>query len=462
MASNAPKTPGSAKAGGKKASSPPPSNERLKTSPELFTEGPLTQVVSSLPIWEASNILTQRQQLPWTTDPDGKLSYTRDVKDGEGAICFWVADNIEEEHPSALASAAALAVIDTFDIRAACMHLIFAAHASQMDNPWEQEIVIDDRQLEAYLGLQRRTDKNRQEKLALIEEIAKQPCKITTLISWPSKGRRKGFTLEEGRLWHLMGTRYHYQQDIFGNKELSGITFVIKAGLWAKYFLNEETAREQGLPAQKGTLPKALLESIMSVWQHRAGAARLMVWLLFKSQLTQQHPLQVRTLMEVAYGTDKVEQARKDHQLRKRMANAWDEDLLALHERGWELQFDEATYAEDIQPSGFGRSDGRRPRGFFEDLLKAKLWVRLPNEWGMAHLEAAQSEQAQANLDQVEAVPAITPEQIRELRVERGWSQRKLAAVAGISQGMISMMERGDRSISDENEATLRRVFDFM
>lgn len=467
MASNHSNASKPAKAKGKKAGALHPSNERLKTSPELFTQGPLTQVVSSLPIWEASNILTQRQQLPWTTDPDGKLSYTRDVKDGEGAICFWVADNLEEEHPSALAGAAALAVIDTFDIRAACMHLIFAAHASQMENPWEQEIVIDDRQLEAYLGLQRRTDKNRQEKLALIEEIAKQPCKITTLISWPSKGRRKGFTLEEGRLWHLMGTRYHYQQDIFGNKELSGITFVIKAGLWAKYFLHEETAQEQGLPTQKGTLPKALLESVMSVWQQRTGAARLMVWLLFKSQLTCQHPLQVRTLMEVAYGTDKVEEARNSHQLRKRISNAWDDDLLALHERGWELQFDEATYPEEIQPFSFGRSERRRPRGFFEDLLKAKIWVRLPNEWGIAQLEAAQSEQIQVNsgsgnLAETEATSQLTSEQIKALRTERCWSQRKLAAVTGISQGMISMMERGDRAISAENEATLRRVFDFM
>ena len=132
--------------------------ERPKTNPDLFDQGSLTKVTSSLPIWEASNILTQRQQLPWTTDPDGKLIYSHEVNDGQGAICFWVADNTEEEHPAALAGAAALAVIDTFDIRAACIHLILAAHASQMERPWEEELVIDDRQIEAYLGLQRRTD----------------------------------------------------------------------------------------------------------------------------------------------------------------------------------------------------------------------------------------------------------------------------------------------------------------
>jgi len=79
----------------------PATGDRPKTSPDLFEKGELTKVNSSLPIWEASNILTQQRQLPWTTDPDGKLSYSRDVNDGQGAICFWVADNTEEEQPSA-------------------------------------------------------------------------------------------------------------------------------------------------------------------------------------------------------------------------------------------------------------------------------------------------------------------------------------------------------------------------
>ena len=305
---------------------------RLQTTQDLFENSDLTKVTSSLPIWEASNILTQRQHLPWKTDPDGKLIYSREVNDGQGAICFRVADNTEDEHPSTLAGAAALAVIDTFDIRAACMHLIFAAHASQMERPWEQELVIDDRQIEGYLGLQRRTDKNRQEKLALIEEIVKQPCKITTFISWPGEGRRKKFTVEEGRLWHLMGTRYHYQQDLLGEKQLTGMSFVVKAGLWAKYFLNEDSSPEQPLPGSESVLSKSLLESVMSLWQHRSGAARLMVWLLFKSHLSWLHTIPVRTLMEVAYGTQKVQDAQDDNQLRKKLTNTWDEDLLALHD----------------------------------------------------------------------------------------------------------------------------------
>lgn len=443
-----------------KTSSKASASDRPQSSPDLFESGSLTKVTSSLPIWEASNILTQRQQLPWSTDPDGKLIYSRDVNDGQGAICFWVADNTEEEHPSALAGAAALAVIDTFDIRAACMHLIFAAYASQMERPWEQELVIDDRQIEAYLGLQRRTDKNRQEKLALIEEIVKQPCKITTFISWPGQGKRKKFTVEEGRLWHLLGTRYHYQQDLFGEKQVTGMSFVVKAGLWAKYFLHEEDSQEPNLTGSQGVLSKSLLESVMSLWQHRAGAARLMVWLLFKSHLSRLYTIPVRTMMEVAYGTEKIRDAQDDNQLRKKLTNTWDEDLLALHDRGWQINFDSDTYPLDIQPSGFGRENNRRPRGFFEQLLTAKLEIRPPESWDLTQMDAA-VEPAEGTETEL-VVVGLTGAEIKKMRTAKGWSQRKLANLTGISQGLISMMENETRSISEDNESILRRTLEYM
>jgi DNA-binding transcriptional regulator YiaG len=443
-----------------KASSKALSSDRPQTSPDLFEKGTLTKVTSSLPIWEASNILTQSQHLPWTTDPDGKLIYSRDVNDGKGAICFWVADDTEAEHPSTLAGAAALAVIDTFDMRAACMHLIFAAYASQMEKPWEQELVIDDRQLESYLGLQRRTDKNRQEKLELIEEIVKQPCKIATFISWPRQGKSKAFTVEEGRLWHLLGTRYHYQQGIFGEKQLSGMSFVIKAGLWAKYFLNEDDTQDQNSPSSKGVLSKSLLENVMSLWQHRAGAARLMVWLLFKSQLNRLYTIPVRVLMEVAYGPDKVRAAKHDNQLRKKLTNTWDEDLLALHDRGWQIQFDAKSYPSDIQPSGFGRENVRRPRGFFDQLLEAQLGIMPPESWNLAHLESATESTDETNSELM--VPALSGSDVKSQRIARGWSQRKLANLTGISQGLVSMIENETRSVTEANESILKQTFEYM
>jgi hypothetical protein len=352
----------------KKASKPelsqlPTPSDRPETSPDLFAESQATRMASALPIWEASTILTQSTDLPWQDDAEGRLCYAKDVGDGQGAIHFWVSDNLEDEYPVALAGAAALAVVETFDIRAACMHLIYAAHATQRDRPWEQDLVIDDRQIESYLGLKKRTDKNRREKLALIEELVKQPCKITTFISW-SASNKKEITLEKGRLWHLLGTRYHYQQALDGSKDLVGMSFIVRAGLWAKYFLNEEGRKNKTAHNQYGMLPKTLLETVMSIWQHREGAARLMVWLLFKTQFNRRQPLSVQTLMEVAYGEQKVEQARQSSEARKKVVNAWDEELLALHDLGWSIHFARDLSARN-STSGFWSREYAAPARIF-------------------------------------------------------------------------------------------------
>jgi len=433
--------------------------DRPPTNPSLFINSQNNPMASALPIWEASNILTQRQHLPWISDPDGKLCYTKDIGNGQGAVHFWVSENLEDEYPSTLAGAAALAVVDTFDIRAACMHLIYAAHAIELQQPWEQDLVIDDRQIEAYLGLKKRTDKNRQEKLALIEEIARQPCKITTFISWPTQGKVKGFTVEEGRLWHLLGTRYHYQKDLLGHKELVGITFTVRAGLWAKYFLNEEGHRHKSAHYQVSNLSQTVLESVMSVWQHREGAARLMVWLVFKTQFNRRCPLRVQTLMEVAYGAEKVEMARYHSEVRKKLANTWDEDLLTLHDRGWQLQFDPTTYPIEIQPVGFGRDNLQRPRGFFEQLLNATLWITP---------ELRNGHDFPSPVHQCPDVPLISPSvtelltgtDVKQFRLHKNWSQRKLASLSGMSQGLISLIENGERAITPETDEILRATFE--
>lgn len=430
-------------------------SDKLPTSPNLFANSEAARMTVALPIWEASNILTQGNDLAWAKDSNGKLCYARQVGDGTGSIYFWVTEDIEDEHPATLAGAAALACIDTFDIRAACMHLLYAAHATQLEKPWEQELVIDDRQIEEYLGLKKRTDKNRQQKLALIEEIAKQPSKITTYVSWPTQGKKKGFTVEEGRLWHVVGTRYHYQHDLLGKKELVGMTFIVRPGQWAKYFLSEE----EGSP-YCGNLSTSLLQGVMQVWQHREGAARLMVWLLFKSRVDRQLPISVQTLMEVAYGSQKIHEARENSELRKKLARGWDEDLLTLTEHGWEITFDPQSYPEDIQPAGFGRGSRLRPRGFFEKLLSAWIWIEPPKYLSSSTVAPLEKNNYKLSLVQADLPQLLTGDQIKQLRASRGWTQRKLAALTKMSQGLVCLIENNARPVSSENNERLREVFE--
>lgn len=435
--------------------------DRTQSSPDLFINSTTTSMASALPIWEASSILAQRKDLPWSNDSNGKLCYSKDVENGKGAVLFWVTEDLDHEYPATLAGAAALAVIDAFDIRAACMHLIYAAHATQLDRPWEQEFVIDDRQIEDYLGLKKRTDKNRQQKLALIKEIAQQPCQITTFISWPTQGKARGFTVSETRLWQMLEIQYHYDSDLFGNKELVGLTFRVKAGYWAKHFLNQEDRADLTTYYQTSILSKALLEDVMRVWQQREGAVRLMIWLLFKTKADVKHSLSVQTLMEIAYGSQKIEAAKLDNRLRNKLANTWDEDLLILHDRGWQLHFHSETYCPEIQPLAFGRSNHSRPRSFFEQLLSAHIWISPPdgfNQKAIVPERSSKSTVLQSVLP-TKAQHTITGVEVRTLRNKKGWTQRQLASLTGLSQSLIQLIEKNQRTITRETQEVLERAF---
>lgn len=429
-----------------------------KDSANIFSDDAITPVPTSLPLIEASNILSRGPSLDWQTDPDGRLSYSPDFgSHGEGAIHFWVTKETSlppGEKPTGLATAAALAVINSFDIRAACMHLVYAAYASQNasqeDNLWDQDIVIDDRQLEKYLGLQKRTDLNRQQKLSLIRDLVEQPCKITTFVSLKSTDKQKGFTISEGRLWHLVETRYHYQQELLNEQgQLEGLTFVVRPGSWAQHYLSDEKKTSTNIS-------KHLLEKVMGIWQHREGAARLMLWLIFQSE----RPMySVEHLMEIAYGKQRLDDARRDRKIRSRVSNAWDEDLLFLHDQNWTLTFDDRTYPIDLRPLGFGRTSNRRQAGFFDNLLNAELSISPPLEWSSPQLPTSDTSSSEDS--DIELSTLLTAEAIKDERASRGWSQRYLAQLTGISQSRISRIESGKPITQDENDIIVK-AFDFL
>ena len=49
---------------------------------------------------------------------------------------------------------------------------------------------------------------------------------------------------------------------------------------------------------------------------------------------------------------------------------------------------------------------------------------------------------------------------IRQLRLEKGWSQEKLAEITGFHRTYIGMVERGERNIGLKNINQFSKVFD--
>ncbi len=436
------------------------------TNPDLFMNRNTHSFATCKLLWESVNVLTQRTDLLWQPDADGKLAYTRTLNDGRGKLIFWVTDDLEAQSPESLAGEAALTVIETFDIRAACMHLIYAAHVTTLDRPWEEEFVIDDTQISTYLGLDKRKDLTKEKRLKLIERIAEQPAQILTFLHWPQQGNIESFYVEKSRLWDV-AIGYHGQRDIFGGIKCTGLTIRCRAGMWAKYFLNKRGADDGAAFYQYGVLSKTLLQTINRVWQHSEGAARMLSWLSFKTRVSTNQTIMTATLMEVAYGLVKVTSAQRDRDLRSELANTWDNDLRILCDAGMMIEFDPITYPVEIQPDWTegGRGLNKRPNGFWDQLRTSKLKILPPQDIadGIAKLQRKKKKNTESgshpvSLKRSKQAPPLSGEQIKAAREAKGWSQEDLGKQVSRTKMWVSLIERGKRSIKPEDAAQLQDI----
>lgn len=453
-------------------------NETEPVSIHLFPDGKKHLFASSMVIWEACNVIAQNTSLPWQTDSDGRLIYEKVVQQGKGFIQF----HLDHCPPQLLKEQQAGQVMEQFDLRAACVHLIYAACATELDRPWEQEFILSDQQIATYLGLDKRKDLSKQERLKLITTIAQQPCLITTAINWPQQGKIPGFNLEEAPLWNLTGIEYHCQNDSQGNTRLVGITFTIRPGIWSQYFLNRQGYQEKNAFYQYGTLPKFILETIMRIWQHHEGAARILLWLLFKIRLGQTQPVKVSTLMGIGYGREKVTQAYANLKERKKLIRSFEADLEVLYDTGFHPYFDPITYPDEIQPLWFKLlqlpedneaqlqfwvEDGAKssritdipPRGKWQMLMNARiLGFEIPPQLKDNSKLSEYKKTTPAKLNKLAISSQLTGEQIKAARQRQGVSQRQLANELNKSQSWVRDIENGRLKLQPADEEKLRKV----
>ncbi len=456
---------------------------RVLTNPDLFPNGQNNPLASSMIIWEACNLLAKESVFPWQTDNNNKVYFERQVKQGKGNIEFRLTDDVSSDAPQILSFTDASSTIEAMDIRAACMHLIFAAYVSTIERPWEQEFAIDNKQIETYLGLDKRKDLSKAAKLTLIKTLVQQPCKLIATIDWPQQGKIKSFSVPEDRIWHLIAIDNHFQEDSQGYKHLVGMTFRIRAGMWAKYFLNKQGYKKRIAYYQYATLPKFLLTTVMTIWHQHEGTVRMMLWLLFKTRMGKQQRITILQLMYVAYGKEKVRQASLNREERKRLLRRFESDLEVLNHYQVKPVFDPVTYPTEIQPlwarlaaipddaeeaMEFWINDScsetsitnSAPRGKWNLLMNARiLQFELPPEWDkqLSHWESKKQRKTRRK-NQVKDSPHLTAQQIASARKSLGISQRKLAQQLGKSQSWMRDLEKGRFSAKPSDRLELMKV----
>lgn len=451
--------------------------------PDIFLNGKTNPFASSMVIWEACNILAQRGALPWQADDQGRLCYVRPVHRGQGEMQFRLAQNPEALSPTLMDVDPGHTALDGFDIRATCIHLIFAAYAVAADCPWQDEFVINDQHIEQYLGLDKRKDLTKLDKLTLIKDLVQQSCQLLVSLDWPRQGKVPAFSLAEHPVWQLLDTQYYFEVDNQGYRHLIGLGFTVRAGIWSKHFLNKQDYRRQTAFYQYGTLPQSLLFEIMSNWQQHEGAIRLLLWLLFKLRLGGDHRVTIRTLLRIAYGEERLVQATTVRGAHKRLLKTFESDLETLHCYGLNPIFDPDTYPLDIQPLWaraaqipddanealeFWANDAHldlsltdtAPRDKWQRLLNARLLgFELSEEWQQTQRRSAPRRRRRSATPQSRGpVNSLSGSAVRTARQHQNLTQRALAERIGKSQSWIRDVEKERFSISPSDQALLRQT----
>jgi len=449
--------------------------------PTIFLNGKTTPFASSMVVWEACNVLAQRQSLPWQADANHCLSYQRSIHRGRGNMQFRLATNPELANGLPVDYDQGLATLAQADIRAACLHLIFASYATTTDRPWDEPFILNDQHIEQYLGLAKRKDLAKLEKLTLIKALVYQACQLLVSLDWPRQGKVQGFALAEHSVWQLLHTQYYFETDDDGGRHLIGLSFTIQAGVWAKYFLNRQDYRKQTAFYQYGTLPQSLLLEVMGRWQQHEGAMRLLLWLVFKLRLGTDHRMTVRTLLRIAYGEDRLTEAITVRGAHKRLLKTFENDLEALYHYGLKPQFDPETYGPSIQPlwarvadipddaddalefwtddanSALSLTD-RAPRDKWQRLLNARLLgFELSDDWQQTVRQPKTKRRRQPK-SIPHPVDTLSSDAIKAARQQLNLSQRALAERLGKSQSWIRDVENGRFSIGACDRALLQDV----
>ena len=391
----------------------------------------------------------------WTKNADGQPVYRRHFSQGRVIEHYITSADPTSQSPEALAEHAAWQIVEQFGIPTAYLHLVFAAHAALQPAPWEGRFRLRGSDLLKTLGMAKRTDVAKPDKL---KEIAKQAELLGSVGVWVvwREGKRD-LTVRASRMWDVALDVHGQPGREAGGAAPTDITLTVRPGLWTEKFLNR-AGRDAGLALRHfGYLAQATLR--INPYQEEL-AAKLAVYLTIMSRLRATY--RVHTLLAAVEPASVLQQASSHRQQRYRFKRRWDEALLTLHEHRWQIDFDPLTYAVAIRPDWALPEElpphlRHLPSGYFAQLLAATLTLTPPEPIpsllaaGLALPTRAAPRAPVARLQGAD---------IRQARLAKGWSQQHLAALVGKSQQWVAFIERGQRTLQPEDHTTMRTLLD--
>ena len=432
------------------------------TEPTLYKKDEyFTPAATSAPM--VSSLRAQLRKDLWEKDPSGLAFFLHRSKGKSSNIIEHYITNPGDI--SLLPWDEALQIIDKFGTNTAKLHLIFAAHTMRQEQPWVNEFNLKISDLIEEIGWNN-NDYPKYEKIKTIAKHAFALDCLTVQATWVEGRHRKGglmASVETSRMWnvrvHLVG-----QQNLRGKVERPEEGFItVRPGLWTNSFLNKAGCEARKALYQFGYLAQDILK--IDPYQDDL-ALRLGLHLTVESRFHTSGTYKVQTLLEALLPKTVINEALVSFDKARKLTNRWNHALKALSElkRAFQIEFDPDTYSEALRPN----SKSRKPRGYFEKLLAAKITIHPPAP--IPELLAVKTQPELVKLKNASSLKnvgksatkttTVTGTQIKDARKAKGWSQGQLAGFLGISQNLVSLIERDKRSVSKKLRSKIFKLLE--
>jgi DNA-binding transcriptional regulator YiaG len=345
-------------------------------------------------------------------------------------------------------------IIDQLGFNTAKLQLVFAAHAMDVEKPWESSFIVKGTDVIKELGWDKRTDVTLSKKLTDIANAAFALDCLLVKAVWEEGRDKKGriiASVETSRMWNT-AVKMTGQTGLLVEGRIDEpheVYLTVCPGLWTKSFLNKPGWESRQALYQFGYLAQDVLKIDP---YHDELALRLAIHLTIESRFHQSGEYRVKNLLELALPIPEIEISRSNFRKSYDLKQRWDNALMLLMRLEWQINFDEQTYPEWLRPG----SHERNRRGYFDKLLGAKITIK-PIPAIQARLKRCR-EFSPPKLLHAAPSTRLTGVEIRKARDAKGWTQRKLAGFLNVSQSLLANWETGRRTPDKDKETHIRKL----
>jgi Helix-turn-helix len=418
---------------------------------------PVAVLPTSIPI--ASSIRAQLRPDLWQLDANRIAVFQHRSKNNPGNYIEHYITNPGDI--AMLPWEAAEQIINKFGFDTVKLQLIFASRTMEEAEPWKSEFTLRASDIVQLLGWDRNHSTSLSEKRNAVASTAYAlSCLLVKSVWIEGHGKKPvDASMPTGRMWDVLITPHGQFDWVTGKIEKPDEVYItVNPGLWTKHFLNRAGSKAKEALHQFGYLAKDILRIDP---YHNELALRLAIQLTLDARVRvrNQNPYDYRviSLLEEVLAKTQIQQALQDKHKARDLKNRWNSALKLLMSLGWRIEFDPETYPGWLQPD----NDAAKPPDWrkikvIDRLLQAKLTIKPPQP--IPELLAKIREPKKLKPSEPAPTLELTGEQIREGRDKRNWSRKELGGFLNLSADYIGKLERGDRVITPELEAKLRRL----